>query len=371
MNKFLIIFVVGLTLNGYTQTASDEFNKSSKFLEEGKGNLENGYWYDGYYFYKSLEHLANFAEIENDSIKIISHLKNINSNGIKGDKDYKSFSLTDLPKMATTQQTKIKKQLDSLYSKVKVLKSITNYDNVELLNYFRKINELQKFEFENGKFNSYDYKKFVIARAELEIKVGNINSGCELIYETDILHFVNSGYTSTICKEWYKTKSVIEEKKYKLEIKEKAQKWYLENPKIIKLRSLIGTDFTLVESFLGKPLIEKFRINAGVGNNGQQFIGNKYKNLNGIYEVGFKNGNVVMIQFFPSKYVKYSPETFDSSSSMFDLEITKDGVCSGSNNNSFVGNIKIFSIDYNCSNGELASTKFYGQNGKLISVVAY
>lgn len=367
----LIICITCLTSNVFSQSQNEEYAQSEKFLNEGKNNLDNGYWYDGYYFYKSLEHLANFAEIENDSIKIQAQLYEINSQGQIGDDSYISFTISTLPKMSTAYQKTLDKKVDSLQNLIKSLEKSETVEKNELLNIYRELNQLQKFDFNNGKFNGYNYKQYLKKRAKLEIELGNVESGCEILYETDLSYFFNYGFSSKDCSEWYKVKSAEETKKYEEEQKANAKKWFSEHPNLIKLRSFIGESFTTVEAYLGKPLSENYRIDAGVGVYGQQFIGNKYKNEQGVYEIGFKNGNVMIIQFYPNKYIKYSPEKFDSETSMFDLDGGMEGACSGETKNNHVGDIKMFSIDYDCSSSGLVSTVFYGRNGKLLSVMAY
>lgn len=366
-----LILVLGFTVNVFSQSPNEEFNQSEKFLEEGKSNLKNGYWYDGYYFYKSLEHLANYAELESDNTKIIGQLYEINSQGQIGNDNYISFTQATLPKISTSYQKRLNTQIDSLQSIIKDLEGKTDFDKKNLLKKYIELIELQQFDFNNGKFNGYEYKRSLIKRAKLEIEVGNVNSGCELLYETDLLYFHNYGFASKDCSEWYKVKSAADTKEYEEEQKANAEKWYSDNPNIIKLRSLIGESYTTVEAYLGEPLAENYRIDAGVGIYSQQFIGNKYKNEQGVYEIGFKNGNVITIQFFPNNFIKYSPETFDSESSMFDMEGGIDGTCFGETKDNHIGDIKMFSIDFDCSSSGLVSTVFYGRNGKLLSVLAY
>ena len=366
-----IICMMCLTSNVFAQNQNGEYVKSEEFLDKGKSNLENGYWYDGYYFYKSLEHLANFAEIENDSVKIQAQLYEINTQGQIGNDRYISFTNTTLPKMSTAYQKKLDMQIDSLQNSIKNREKNETTDKKELLDLYRELNGLQRFDFNRGKFNGYEYKQFLKKRAKLEIELGNIDSGCEILYKTDLSYFFNYGFSTKDCKDWYDIKSNEETKKYEAEQKASAEKWFTDNPNLIKLRSLIGESFTTVEAYLGEPLSENYRIDAGVGVHGQQFIGNKYKNKQGVYEIGFKNGNIMIIQFYPNKYIKYSPEKFDSESSMFDLDGGMNGACSGETKNNHIGDIKMFSIDYDCSSSGLVSTVFYGRNGKLLSVLAY
>ena len=352
-------------------------------LEEMKlylKNLENEYteWDEGKETYKALRYLSNAFLYGVDTIETKGYLQRINAAAylkiedlkkrIKVSDDYASFrniTIFNLYKMSDKHQEETNNKIDSLILLIK-----KEVDNERKLPLFDSLIDISYYYFTNDKFNKLSVQHFKKERALLNIEMGNTSLGCEQLYDADVSNFFMSYYHTGSCKSWYAKKSVEMNDKYMAEEKQKAKKWYSDNPNMIKLSSLIGKNFSIVEAYLGKPLSENYRIDAGFGNYGQQFIGNKYKNQDGFYEIGFRNGIVTMVQFYPKKYINYSPEKFNSETSIFDLEGSMEGVCIGETKNNHVGDVKMFTIEQDCTN-RLVQTVFYGRNGKLLSVLTY
>jgi hypothetical protein len=316
-----------------------------------------------------LEHLSNAYKNGFNKKKILSYVQEINSIGQTEGDNYKSFSESDLHKISTSYQEKTLHKIDSLQAVIE--KNKKKPDKNLLLDNYTELLNIQEYHFERGKFQGYDYKKTKINKAKLEIEVGELNKGCAELYEADMLYFYNKGYAKNACKSWNDKRSAVAKENYKKAEKRKAKKWYSNHPNLIKFRSLLGEGFTTIEAYLGAPIDRNYKIDVGVGIDGQQYIGNKYKNEDGVYEVGFRNGNAIFIQFYPSSYIKYSPEVLDGKNTIFDMDGGMSGVCSGEVNNGHIGKIQMYSIDYDCSDSGLSSTVFYGLDGKLLSVIAY
>lgn len=357
--------------------AQIEFNIGNYFLEKGEKLFENGVerYNHGYGSFKietfneALEQIANAYILGVDSIKIIPTLIKINA-FCNNKRNYKSFNLTNLSRISTSYQVKNSKNISSLKRIIKELDK-TTITNESLLNLYDSLNSMQEFEYVHHRLQTYGYRQSNKERSLLMLSLGQTNTGCELLYETDIEYFLGVGHVRKLCETWYEKKKALEKKESILEEENKAKDWCKNNPDKFKLRSLLGKYSVTVEAYLGKPIEHNYQITAGSGIYSQQYKGNKYKNKDGIYEVGFSNGKVIMIHFYPENSIKYEPEDFSKENSIFDLDGGMNGVCTGNRNADFVGNIQMYSIDFDCSLSGIASTVFYGMDGKLMSVLVY
>lgn len=342
-----------------------------KSLEEGERELKNGYWSEGYFFYRALEHFSNAYLNEFKKEDILSHIDKINLLAKNSDHDFKAFNESNLFKISTAFQEKNTadyKDLKNVYSEKK---ANPNADKNELLDILKKLEEYAEYYFDNSKFQYHISKDLQIEEAKLKIELGDTDNACSLLYKTDMLFFHNNGYTKNACKTWYDKFSKAEQTRYTLEIKAAVKKWRTEHPNIIKLRSLIGENDDIVQSYLGLPVAKNFKINVGSGINKKEYAANKYKTKDGIYEIVLKDGKAFRIQFAPTAFIKFDTEAFREKKTNFDLEIiNKPTSCFGDYNESFVGKTKIYSMDYTCEDYH-SSIQFYGLNGKIISVVVY
>ncbi len=338
------------------------------YIEQGKKEFSYNGWNDGRCFYKSLEHLANSYSYGFDRSKISAAIQKIDSIAKQKEESIRSFDETNLHKISTSFQKNNSLQIKNLKKTIKQEES--NSDKSKLLDLYKKLLELEWYHFKNGKFQGWDYKQAKMEKAKLEIEAGDLSLGCAQLYDTDCQYF-GFYYASGKCKSWFAKRKEIAEKEYEQEEKEKARQWRKKNPKLIKLRSLLGEGFETVKAYLGTPLSEDYRINIGSRIHGSQYIGKKYKNKDGVYEIEFKSGHAVLVRFTPSKYIKYSPTKLSSESSPFDIEPNTDGACFGNEKHEHIGKTQIFSIVWDCSENDNVKTSFYGLNGKVISVVAY
>lgn len=337
-------------------------------LDTGESKLKQKEWNDGFYFYRALENFSNAYFSGFKKTEIIDYVQKINLITQTAGERLKKFDESNLYKISTPYQRKNSIQIDSIKKVLSEKKLDKNIDKKELISIYTKLAELAEYQFWGNQFEGYDYQIIRREKALLEIEIGDLNNGCPNLYKGDLQYFLLAGYPNNDCKAWYEKFSKIEEEKYNKQRKEEAKKWYIEHPNMIKLRSLLGENAEVVETYFGKPIARNYKINIGTDN---QYIGNKYKNKNGIYEIGLQNDNVAYVKFYPATYIKYSPQVLGGEKSNFDIQITIQGACSGSDSNSFIGKTKIFSMDYDCSNNVYASTQFYGLNGKLLFVTAY
>ncbi|SHH76254.1 hypothetical protein [Flavobacterium defluvii] len=345
------------------------FDFAMKSLERGEREFKSGDFSEGYYFYKALEHLSNAYLNGFKKEEIIGYTEKINAILKDSKKKVILFDAANLYKISTVYQEKNTASYDSIKKIYKEKKADPNADKNELLNILKKRQEYAEYYFDNNKWEPNAYKDTTIERAKLGIEMGDTENACSLLYHTDLLEFYN--YNNNACKAWYDKFSKAENIRIGLERKEAVKKWHAEHPNKIKLRSLIGENDEIVQSYLGAPIAKNFKMSIGEGLNKNQYSANRYKTKNGTYEIAFKNNNATRIQFFPLVIIKFDPNAFELNDSTFDQEVTnKPGSCFASFNDGFSGKTKIFSIDYTCEYF-LASTQFYGTNGKVTSVVVY
>ncbi|WP_343694691.1 hypothetical protein [Flavobacterium sp.] len=340
-------------------------------LNRGETELKNRDWSEGYYFYYALEHFSNAYLNGYKKEEVIAYTEKINEIGKNSKEKYKEFNKSNLYKISTAYQEKNTFSYDSIARVYKEKKADPNTDKNELLNILKKREEYAEYYFYNNKVEYGILKKTKIDEAKLRIEMGDTENACSLLYHTDLLYFHENNYGGNACKIWYQKYSKAEEIKFAQARKEATKKWYTEHPNIIKLRSLIGQNDEVVKSYLGVPIAQNFKMNVGQGYNVQQYSASRYKTKNGTYEIAFKNSEVTRIQFFPIILIKFDTMAFSRNESRFDAEVTNRPVsCFASFNDGFSGKTKIFSVDYTCENF-IASTQYYGANGKVTSVVVY
>jgi hypothetical protein len=349
-----------------------------KEFETGKWKLEKYYdftlhqeryngWYDGVYFYTALTHFANAYKSGLDSTLISNYVREIDSIGKLVDENFISLTNDNLYIMSTSFQLENYQKIENLKRVIQV--SQDTLDKLSLFDLYTQLVDLEKFNYEMGKFQSYDYKQARIERAKLAVELGNVDDGCLELYTIDYLNF---GRYRSLCEEWHDKYSAQQHKKYIEEEKEKATQWYKDNPEMIKFLSLFEKSFDIVEAFLGKPILKQYKIDVGVGWKGEQFIGNKYQNKQGIYEIGFINGNVHFIKFTPTIYLSFSTAMmkYMGEESRFDFKSEVGGMCGIEQSSGNIGNITTYTINLDCSK-EDETIIFYGSNGKIISVIAF
>jgi hypothetical protein len=341
-------------------------------LERGERNLKNGDGFsEGHYFYKALEHFSNAYLNGFKKEEAIANTEKINLILKDSKEKVKLFNKSNLYKISTAYQEKNTISYDSIKKVYSEKKANPDFDKNELFNILKKREEYAEYYFDNNKLQYYTYKNTKIEEAKLGIELGDTENACSLLYNTDMLYFFENAYNVKACKVWYDKFSKVESERNALERKAAAKKWYTEHPNGIKLRSLIGEDSEIVQSYLGAPIAQNFKMSVGQGFNKEQYSANRYKTKNGTYEVAFKNSNVTRIQFFPVVFIKFDTVAFLYHESNLDLEImNKPTDCFASYNDGVAGKTKIYSIDYSCE-GYLASMQFYGVNGKVTSVVVY
>jgi len=316
-------------------------------LETGKRKLYKYYdftlrqdrysdWFDGVYFYKALEHFANAYKSGLDSTLVNNYVREIDSIGKLVNENFFSFSNDNLYIMSTSFQFDNIQKIKSLKGEIKSIQDTADLQT--LFDLYTQLVDLEKFNYEGGKFQGYDYNQARIERAKLAIKLGNIDDGCYELYTADYMNF---RIYLPLCEEWNNKFSAQRQKKYIEEEKAKASQWYKDNPEKIKFLSLFGKSFETVEAYLGKPTLKQYKIDVGVGWKGKQFIGNKYQNKQGTYEVGFINGNVHFIKFTPSIYLSFSTTMmkYMGEESRFDFKSEIGGICGVEQNSGNIGNV--------------------------------
>lgn len=356
------------------EVALDMLNAGERKLYEyhyydyGFREKRYGGWNDGYYFYRALEHFANAYKSGLDSALVSNYVRQIDSTGKLVDKNFISLTTDNLYVMSTSFQLENNQKIKDLRKLIK--ESQDTLDKISLFDLYTQLIELEKLNYKDGRFQSAYYKQARIEKAKITVELGNVDEGCLELYTIDYLDFWQY---IPLCKEWHDKYSEEKHKKYIEREKEKAKQWYKDNPGKVKFLSLFNTSSDIVEAFLGKPILKQYKINIGTSWEGGQFIGNKYQNKQGIYEISFINGSVYSIKFTPSIYLSFSTTTmkYKGGESKFDFKNGfYSGVCRIEEDYGYIGNVKTYTINLDCSDGDYTII-FYGSNGKITSASAF
>ena len=342
------------------------FAVAKQYLETAKSKWKEEKWENGYYFYVSLRHFANAYSVNYKKQEVIQSVKEINTIGKASGKHYTAFPEEKLHMISSNYQIQNLRNIDALKAEIKENKS--KEDKEVLYNNYSRLVELETYRFDYGYWNDSYYWGARKQKAILEIEVGDNAKGCEDLYNIDASYYYNYGFSIKSCKEWDEIRAKKDAEEHQKELAIEVIEWRKTNPSTIKLRSLLSEGTTEVEAYLGKPIANNYKVSVGTGL-ADSYQGKKYKTKDGVYEVGYKNNNVMLINFYPAKYIKYDPDVLgDEENSGFDLEVK--GSCFGSFDKGHIGGINTFTMSWDCTN-HLASTTYYGQNGKLLSVTVY
>lgn len=142
-------------------------------LENGKSELKNNLWADGYYFYVALEHFSNAYQNGLNKKQIVNYIQEIDLIAKKEGKEFKEFNESNLYKISTAYQEKNTISYDSIKSVYLEKKRSQDINKEDMLNVYKKMDHYGEFYFIYNKFQSYDYERIKKEKAVLEAEIGN------------------------------------------------------------------------------------------------------------------------------------------------------------------------------------------------------
>lgn len=337
-------------------TAWANLTPGERVLAKAKSHYEKAKK-TGYYhqttFNPTYESLADAQALGVSTDKIVPYLEGLKKIAGKS-KGRAIISLEDLKYMSTASQKERKAKMESLEATIEKQKP-SKANAATLRKQYQWLIDNSRYYMEDYYFRSSYLNKAENGLLELELEFGDTDAACALLYKKQRDRF-DRAYRGGQCSAWVDIKEASLRAEKAKERQAVVAQWRKDNPGMIKMKSLLGEFSSDVEDYLGKPLKNRDDIRT-------------YSTSDGTYEIGYSNSRAILIEFTPSKNIKFDKELLSSSGGLIDHKDNMSGICTGSQEEDNIGGLKTFSFEWNCDSGSTSIT-FFGDNGKLVQITA-